>query len=328
MSTRPPTPTGLPPGVARRLVALACRAPSVHNTQPWWWRIRPDGLDLYADRTRRLPVADPLGRNLVISCGAALQHVQVAAAAMGWGATVTRLPDPDEPDLLARIRFAPAPAPRTAAADLRALRERCTDRRRFTSWPVPDDRLRGLAATASEQEVDAIPLTDVTDRFRVELLVSRAVQVQARDASLADEARRWVDRAAGEGVPATHLPVDARVSARQSNRFGPGDLEDRVGDVEGADGLIVLCDTEDSPGAWLRCGEALSALWLRAVAEGMSVVPLSQVVEVAETRAALQHEVFGGAVVPLMVVRIGWQAISRSHLEPTQRRPLDEVLLG
>ena len=44
-----PEPT-LPAGIARLLVSLACRAPSVHNTQPWAWRLRPGGIDLYADR--------------------------------------------------------------------------------------------------------------------------------------------------------------------------------------------------------------------------------------------------------------------------------------
>ncbi len=61
--------------------------------------------------------------------------------------------------------------------------------------------------------------------------------------------------------------------------------------------------------------------------DGLSVVPLSQVVEVAETRAALRHQVFGGLVEPLLLLRVGWQAISRSHLVATPRRSLDQVLL-
>ena len=65
------------------------RAPSVHNTQPWAWRLRPDGVDLYADHQRRLSVADPVGRELTISCGAALHHFQVAARALGWAADRT-----------------------------------------------------------------------------------------------------------------------------------------------------------------------------------------------------------------------------------------------
>ena len=98
--------------------------------------------------------------------------------------------------------------------------------------------------------------------------------------------------------------------------------------MESGDGLILLHAADDSPGSWLRAGEALSTLWLSAVRDGLSVVPLSQVIEVAETRDAIQHQVLGGAATPLLLVRVGWQAIGRSQLEPTPRRPVDEVLLS
>ena len=170
-------------------------------------------------------------------------------------------------------------------------------------------------------------MVDVSDRFSVEMLVSRAHSVQQRDASVAAEAARWTDHGAYDGVPSAHVPNAHVVPANRRSRFGPGALEDEGRHVESGDGLIILYDTDDTPSAWLRAGESLSALWLRAVREGLSVVPLSQVVEVAETRDALQHQVLGGLAVPLMLVRVGWQAISRSQLEPTPRRPLDEVLL-
>ena len=64
-------------------VEHALRAPSVHNTQPWRWRIRPDAVELHADWNRHLVATDPDRRDLVLSCGAALHHLQVALAARG-----------------------------------------------------------------------------------------------------------------------------------------------------------------------------------------------------------------------------------------------------
>jgi hypothetical protein len=314
--------------MARRLVSLAVRAPSVHNTQPWLWRIRPDGIDLYADDSRRLQAADPAGRNLVISCGAALHHLRVVARASGLLPEVDRLPDPADPALLARVSFSPAPPPRSAAEDLRAVQERRTDRRRFTSWPVPNERLQLLVAAVDDDGGHAVPLTDVSDRFRADLLVARAHRLQDRDPEIVAEVRRWTDPSAYEGVASDHLPARATVPDKLPSRFAEGLLPDPAQEVESGDGVIVICGGSDSRASWLRAGESLSALWLRAVRDGLSVVPLSQVVEVAETRDVLQHQVLGDLTVPLLLVRVGWQPISRSQLEPTPRRPLDDVLIG
>src|SRR4051812_29524525 len=89
------------PAALVHAAATAGHAPSIHNTQPWRWHVRPGVLDLYAVRDRQLAVTDPEGRLLTISCGTALHHATVALAATGWAATVTRLPGGD-PDHLAR----------------------------------------------------------------------------------------------------------------------------------------------------------------------------------------------------------------------------------
>ncbi len=82
----------------------ALRAPSIFNTQPWRWRLTDDAAELRVDRGRQLNVVDPDGRFMVLSCGIALDHARTALAAAGFEAAVERFPDPDEPDLLARLR--------------------------------------------------------------------------------------------------------------------------------------------------------------------------------------------------------------------------------
>ena len=86
-------------GTVRTVLALASRAPSVHNTQPWRWRVGTESLHLYSDVTRQLPNTDPEGRDLILSCGAALNHCVVALAAVGWRAKVARLPNPADPPM-------------------------------------------------------------------------------------------------------------------------------------------------------------------------------------------------------------------------------------
>ena len=95
------------------IIALACRAPSVHNTQPWRWRVHGDRVDLFADYRRQLVYADPVRRDLLVSCGAALHHLQVVCAGLGWAARVHRLPDPGEERHVAGVVLKPRAASST-----------------------------------------------------------------------------------------------------------------------------------------------------------------------------------------------------------------------
>ncbi len=62
------------PGLALRECLLAATAaPSVHNTQPWRFRLRAGRRRRAAPTsTRRLEVIDPRGREALLSVGAAL----------------------------------------------------------------------------------------------------------------------------------------------------------------------------------------------------------------------------------------------------------------
>lgn len=92
--------------LARELVSTACCAPSVHNTQPWSWQVLDaTTIEQYADRSRQLAFTDASGRELALSCGAALHHLSVAARAFGLVADITLVPDEHDRDLLARVRL-------------------------------------------------------------------------------------------------------------------------------------------------------------------------------------------------------------------------------
>lgn len=314
---------------ARAVVVLARQAPSVHNTQPWRWRVDGQVLELRADRERQLARSDPSGRNLMISCGAALHHAVVAAAGLGRSASVTRFPDPEEPDLLARIRLGEDISVTPAATRLMdAIASRRTDRRRFTSWPVPGERLDALAEAARGCRARVIPLTDADQRSTVERLADRAIEVMSKDRTLLAEQKAWIARADDEGIPVAALPP--RHSSQRRDRFhleravtGEGD-----GGVTTSDQVLAICTARDDAESWLDTGETLSALWLQATLLGLSLVPLSQVIEVAETRAALREEILAGLAHPQMLVRIGWLQLTRRGLVPTPRRRVADVVDG
>lgn len=137
----------------RTVLTLATQAPSMHNSQPWRWRVGPDSLSLFADPSRRLSHADPDRRNLLISCGATLHHCVVALAAAGWCSKVQRLPDPSDSDFLAAISVSAQPPGELDILLAGAIGRRRTDRRTYSSWPVPWGNIALMGARAARAGV-------------------------------------------------------------------------------------------------------------------------------------------------------------------------------
>lgn len=314
-----------PTAVVERLVELACLAPSVHNTQPWRWRYDGTRLVLEADLDRRLPIEDPRGRNLTISCGAALHHLEFGARALGWDTTSLLLPAPDQ-RVLAEVLVTRTCHRGVVREDLDLLRARCTDRRRFTAWPVPDDRLAGLARLAEPWGVRTEVVTSDRSRIRLELLANRALTFLEIDGARSLEQESWIDRGGPEGIPLGLLPDDPDPLQARS-RFRPGLLEDTRMVIHGGDRVIALGGPTDDVASWMRTGQAMSAVWLEATRSGMSLVPMSQPIEVESVRHEIARTVLTDVPEPHLLLRVGWQAIGRSGLPRTPRRALREVFV-
>ncbi len=132
--------------------AAASFAPSIHNTQPWHWRVRPDALELWAVPARQLTATDPDGRMLMVSCGTAIHHARFALAAQGYHCAIRLLPDPTHPEHLAHITLTGRGEVTPEAMRLyQAIALRYTDRRPVTDTPVDPDALLGVVTAVQEQ---------------------------------------------------------------------------------------------------------------------------------------------------------------------------------
>ncbi|PFG95519.1 nitroreductase family protein [Saccharopolyspora erythraea NRRL 2338] len=312
----------------RSALALACRAPSVHNSQPWRWKLAEHSVQLYADRSRLLPVLDPLGREMVISCGAGLHHARVAFAAEGWRPIVHRVPNPAQPDHLASIEFSRLSEVDDEAVRLAAVAvDRHTDRRPFLPDPVPPDLLESLRVFAHSAGARLVLVSDESTRREVELAIQHAGSVERARPEYRRELAEWSGtHVLAEGVPARSLPERSPyprgMAERDFGEVAEGELPVPVLD-DGAV-LAVLATGGDTVSDWLGAGEALSAVLLAATREGLATCPLSQVSEVAEARDQVCRQVLGGAGVPQLVVRVGWPVTGEFPAVHTHRRPLSE----
>ncbi|MEJ8279055.1 Acg family FMN-binding oxidoreductase [Pseudonocardia spirodelae] len=314
----------------RRAVAAALLAPSVHNTQPWRWRVCTDRVELYADRDRRLPATDPDGRDLLVSCGIALGHLHVALAAAGVASTTLRFPDGDR-DRLATVRVTAGPPDLDARAD--AVLAPAIGRRRSDRRPYPDGVLAApvraaLGVRAARRGATLLVVDDPAARAHlVELEAEAAGDARGRPGHAA-ELLVWTHRYAGsgDGVHAESVPSGTRwpQEPELGLRFPPGRLPAPSGAPDRAAILVLTTPADDDP-ARLAAGEAASGVLLSATRSGLATCPLSRVLESPRTRSAVASRVLRTTAHPQLLIRVGRPPDDR-ELPATPRRRLSDVL--
>ena len=310
------------------LISKACRAPSLHNSQPWKWVLDKNTVRLHADATRLLPITDSAGRQLLISCGAALNHLRVAAAAAGFDTKITRLPDPNDRNHLATIEL--TAAEKVSDDDLSrgaAIARRRTDRLAFyppQRWGTVFDAL-GDIATNFGTHIDV-----VAPRRRAELahVSAQAASQHRYDSDYKAEMQWWTGRSTKrDGVPTVAMPSRAEASRVQVGRAFPAAERQPMQRVEiGLDRskILILTTPGDTRIEWLRCGEALSAILLECTVRGLATCPLTHMTELAGSRDLIR-QMLSEPGVPQVIIRVG-SAASAATDQTTRRRPLSEVL--
>ncbi len=312
-------------GTIRTVLALASRAPSVHNSQPWRWLVGAESLHLYSDSDRQLPNTDPDGRDLVLSCGAALHHCIVALAAVGWRVKVARLPNPADPSHLAAIELSRAAADPLEITLAAAIPRRRTDRRHYSSWPVP---MADIALMAARSARNGVTLRQVEDTDTLRKIVAESVWDHMTHDYLA-ELTAWSGRYASEaGVPARNTPESDPKAKIPSRLFAGPALAMAEGSSAADDNAVVLAlgTRADDRMAQLRAGETTSVVLLSATAMGLASCPVTEPLEVADAREAVRSEVFGDSSYPQMLLRVGWAPINADPLPATPRRELADFV--
>ncbi|BBZ22330.1 Acg family FMN-binding oxidoreductase [Mycolicibacter hiberniae] len=319
--------TSVDSDVLTEAVRLACRAPSLHNSQPWRWVAQAGRLDLFLDSNRAVH-GDQSAREALISCGAVLDHLRVAMAAAGWTADIERFPDAAQPEHLASIGFTAAAGPVTDLDRYRsgAILARRTDRLPFLepgNWEPFETVLHGT----------------VSDQVRLYVLDAEARATLA-EASELTEALRLYDSAYHAELGwwtapfevSDGIPQSALVSAAESDRVDVGrafpvthNRERRLQVGEDQSRIVLLSTAGDGPEDALACGEALSQLLLEATMAGLATCPVTHVTEVPAARTMLAG-VVGAEGLPQVLVRIGAAPALETPPAPTPRRPLGDVL--
>lgn len=320
--------------IVESVIAVANRAPSIHNTQPWLWELHPDHLSLRADRDRQLRIADPDGHSLLISCGAALGLTELGLRTLGWTVQTTRVPDPTDRDLLAEFRVT-GPGQVTAHDTelFAAAQRRQSDRRPFRNEEIPPDVVEELRDAAAGPGVNADFPARPDQRVNLAVAVGWADRIEADDPEYIAEMNRWLREsdAHTDGVPAAAIPNvppgqprHTDVPLRDFEVGVPGRLLIERG-VDERPLIAVLLTQSDTSEEQLLAGEAMMRLMLQAELLGLGTCPLSQAVDLVAFRSRVRT-LMGWQGVPQMMLRLGYPVAGDLQAARTPRRPVADVL--
>ena len=328
-------PSNTEPDLAERagyLIELAARAPSVHNTQPWRFTVTGQAIELYADASRQL-MEDLTGREMIISCGAALFGLRLAIRSLGYQPEVDLFPEPSQRRLLARVRAGrPAPMTSDERAMLRAAPHRHTHRGAFEPGPLPGnllERLRDDAAAegATLTVIDGGPayerLTAILAAWSQwrDLYPTSPAEIRTRAETL-----RWThpaDSEARDGVPPHAFPA--------ATGGATGHLPERDFDLGRGWGFspsggppapvtAVLVARGEDEQSWLRAGQALQRILLRAASQWVFAGLQTQPLQSASVRAQIR-----GSLTPMGSPQLLLELGVAHTAHPTARRPASEV---
>ncbi|MGI5452074.1 Acg family FMN-binding oxidoreductase [Streptomyces sp. CA-249302] len=316
-----------PGRAALHLARAASLAPSPHNSQPWLFTEegQDHGFEVHLDGGRRMVRTDPSGRQAVIACGAALFNVRLAVRRLGFRPVVDVLPEPGNPDYLARVGYA-AHAPSTPEEALLAgaMIHWHTHRGQFGAEPVAQSTLDELYEQARVEGAD-LQVVDAPEQLQLLAeLVRTAEDTHRADHGYVAELACCVGP---QGIPVQacrHHPDATLLAGRDYLGISHRYLVPARNRGGGTGTVAVLCTAYDRRPDWLRSGQALQRVLLYAAAHGVMAAFHTQPLELPAVRARLRSELTAGRY-PQMVLRLGH--VPQPQTWSTPRRGPAQVLV-
>lgn len=328
-----PADHGIDRESVKAVVAAAGRAPSIHNTQPWRWILHDAVLDLRADRTRQLTVADRDGHSLLLSCGAAAELTEVALRAQGWTFASAPIPDPGDADLLFRIRLINRSEPvAEATTQLAAAAVRRSERRPYGTEPVADDVIERLRSAAGAPGVYAHFPVQADEGIELAVAIARADQSERKDPAYLAEMAKWVRGAesAPDGIPVSSIPRLSDDQPRHTDiplrdfEVGVSGSQLITAGIDERPLIAVILTEQDDEIERLRAGQAMMRVMIEAELNGIASCALSQSVDLLAFRTQLRA-LMSWTGYPQMMLRLG-QKPEGAPAPLTSRRPVADVL--
>ncbi|MDM7862128.1 hypothetical protein QTP81_16100 [Alteromonas sp. ASW11-36] len=313
------------------LLNYAILAPSHYNAQPWRFRLSNNGLDIILDKKRVSRFVDPHSREAIISCGAAIGMIEVAAHYFGCSVNINYENTTDR-DLLAHINltgnFDPSD---NDIAWFHAIKYRQTNRKYFDDTEPPNQAIDSVQSYAKTLDVQLSLARDIGTIIKFSDMVERAVKRQFAKPWFRFEFTSWQrsllslkpDGLTGHGFYNTTLPN--LISKPMLNWFNWGSSIGKYNVDKcrnGSPTFAVISTANDDRTDWLNTGRLLTFLLLGLAHQGLSVSYMNQAIQEPDIRKQLPP-ILQSLQYPQLILRIG----KASPVHFTSRRSVEQTIM-
>ncbi len=303
------------------LLRYAILAPSNRNTQPWNFTVGRDQISLHSDLSRWQRVSDPRARELHISLGCALENLLVALEHFGFGHYLTLAPDAFDSSIAAQIAILDRPtvSPFRPSSLFKSIVRRRTNHGRYRSRSVSQAALSKLKECNADRDLTLL-LTDNT------AIKQTAQRLMLRGEALGLSNPKYRQELA-DSIGSGDFGGPWLLSVAQ--QFAIAQLGMKAADARGDHKALaaspvfgLISGADGGEAEQIKAGQLLERLYLTATTEGLSLQPISQLLEVDEVRRRFA-KLFRAGGVPMVAFRLGY---ADPPAKPTPRRPLEDVL--
>jgi len=305
------------------LLRYAILAPSSHNTQPWKFSVEEGLIRVYVNKDRWLRVADADQREMYISVGCALENLLVAAGRFGYDCEVTYFPEAGDERLVAALSLVESKGGNSFgdAEPFDAITARHTNHRRYKPRRITPEDQRRIQDCCREEGVSLRLTDDRALKREFDRLVIRADAIEFANPEFRDELGYWI----GEGAFGTPWLL-AKLSQLALSYLDLGRwVAKSDSDVlMSAPVLGMLCSEADDRESQVKVGQVFERIYLKATLMGISVQPMSQVLQVPEVKREVASLIAEANLFPQQPFRLGYAEPEKEH---TPRRPIEEALL-
>ncbi|RKM59148.1 hypothetical protein D6855_09560 [Butyrivibrio sp. CB08] len=293
---------------------LAALAPSSHNIQSWVIDVDPEKeiVEIQVDPERKLSVVDPEGREMYISLGCYTETLTRAFGAYGYQCKT----EYDSFDKKMVVTYKKS-SETVDEYEIELIKKRHTEKAPFDrTLLIPDDFL--LAAI---DDADICYYRAGSEEYdTIKEATAEAYEKQAYDEKVASELSEWLRLSEDEaidykdGLPAEQLGLKGIKKAiyylftdhesAKGDSFAKQGIDNTDRQLEGCNCFVTVSAGDDEE-ALIDCGKETVRFWLQMTARGVSVQPMSYVLEDRETRAHLTKAI-NLSQYPQMLLRVGY----------------------